>query len=349
MLSHDSGDTSAPLLDETIGQNLARTAATFVDREALVECQTGRRWSYGEFHLATRRIATALLERGIRPGDRVGIWSPNTAEWTLIQYATAEVGAILVTINPAYQSHELEYVLNQSSMCMVFAARSFKTSDYVDMLDAVRGRCDALREVVIIGSPAWDGIERTAVDGDALDHAVAPLRPGDPINIQYTSGTTGLSQGRHPDPHQHPQQRLLRRRGTRVHRRGPGVHTGALLPLLRHGDGKPGMHVARRRHGDTGPGFRPRGHAESRCGAAMHVTVWGADDVHRRAGAAQLRRIRPEQPANRHHGRLALSRTRDAQRHRTDAHERRRHLLRDDRNVAGVDPDPADRHPRPDG
>ena len=118
--------------------------------------QTGRRWRYAEFHLATRSMATALLERGIRPGDRVGIWSPNTAEWTLIQYATAQVGAILVTINPAYQSDELEYVLNQSSMCMVFAAPSFKTSDYVGMLDAVRGRCDALREVVIVGSPAWD-------------------------------------------------------------------------------------------------------------------------------------------------------------------------------------------------
>ena len=195
MLSHDSGDTSAPLLDDTIGQNLARTAATFVDREALVECQTGRRWRYGEFHLATRSMATALLERGIRPGDRVGIWSPNTAEWTLIQYATAQVGAILVTINPAYQSDELEYVLNQSSMCMVFAARSFKTSDYVGMLDAVRSRCDALREVVIVGSPAWDVIERTAVDDDALERAAAPLRPADPINIQYTSGTTGFPKG----------------------------------------------------------------------------------------------------------------------------------------------------------
>ena len=195
MLSYDSGDTTAPLLNETIGQNLARTATTYPEREALVDCATGRRWTYTDFHAATRRIASALLERGIGAGDRVGIWSPNTAEWTLIQYATAPVGAILVTINPAYQSDELEYVLNQSSICTVFAAPSFKTSDYAAMLDAVRGRCAALREVVIVGSEAWEQVEQTPVDEAALQRAAAPLRPADPINIQYTSGTTGFPKG----------------------------------------------------------------------------------------------------------------------------------------------------------
>jgi fatty-acyl-CoA synthase len=126
MLSHDSGVTSPPLLDETIGDNLAGTVAAFEDREALVECATGRRWTYGEFLDATRRIATALIERGTRPGDRIGIWSPNSAEWVMIQYATAQVGAILVNINPAYRADELAYVLNQSSMCTVIAAPSFK-------------------------------------------------------------------------------------------------------------------------------------------------------------------------------------------------------------------------------
>ena len=126
MLSYDSGANSPPLLDETIGDNLARTTATFPDREALVECATGRRWTYAEFFEATRRIATALIERGTKPGDRIGIWSPNCAEWAMIQYATAQVGAILVNINPAYRTDELEYVLNQSSMCTVFAAPSFK-------------------------------------------------------------------------------------------------------------------------------------------------------------------------------------------------------------------------------
>jgi fatty-acyl-CoA synthase len=195
MLSYDSGVTSPPLLDETIGGNLARTTATFPDREALVECATGRRWTYAELYEATRRIATALIERGTKPGDRIGIWSPNCAEWTMIQYATAQVGAILVNINPAYRTDELEYVLNQSSMCTVIAAPSFKDSDYASMLDNVRGRCPALSDVVVIGWEPWQQIADTAADAEALSRVQAGLRPSDPINIQYTSGTTGFPKG----------------------------------------------------------------------------------------------------------------------------------------------------------
>jgi fatty-acyl-CoA synthase len=195
MLSYDSGATSPPLLEETIGDNLAQTAATCPDREALVECETGRRWTYDAFHEATRRIATALIERGINPGDRIGMWSPNTAEWAMIQYATAQVGAILVNINPAYQTDELEYVLNQSSMCTVFAAPAFKSSDYAAMLDSVRGRCSALGEVVIVGTEPWQRIANTEIDVEALGTVQDTLRPGDPINIQYTSGTTGFPKG----------------------------------------------------------------------------------------------------------------------------------------------------------
>jgi fatty-acyl-CoA synthase len=194
-MSYDTGSTTAALLSETIGQNLARTVAAFPDREALVDCATGRRWTYEAFFAAANRIATALLERGITAGDRVGVWSPNTAEWTMVQYATAQVGAILVTINPAYAADELEYVLNQSSLCMVFAAPSFKTSDYVAMLDNVRPRCGALREVVIVGSAEWARIEGTTADDAALQNAQAGLDAADPINIQYTSGTTGFPKG----------------------------------------------------------------------------------------------------------------------------------------------------------
>ena len=164
MLSHDAGATSPPLLDETIGDNLARTTEAFGDREALVECATGRRWTYREFHEATRRIATALLDRGTKPGDRIGIWSPNSAEWTMIQYATAQVGAILVNINPAYRVDELEYALNKASMCTVFAAAEFKSSDYVAMLGNVRARCPALSDVIIVGWEPWQEIADTAVD-----------------------------------------------------------------------------------------------------------------------------------------------------------------------------------------
>jgi fatty-acyl-CoA synthase len=195
MLSYDAGATDPPLLDETIGANLAGTASRFSDREALVDCATGRRWTYAAFFEATRRIATALIERGVAQGDRIGIWAPNCAEWTLIQYATAQVGAILVNVNPAYRSDELEYVLNQSSMRTVFAAPEFKGSDYVAMLDGVRGRCPALDEVVVIGREPWQEIADTTADGDALARAGSRLTPRDPINIQYTSGTTGFPKG----------------------------------------------------------------------------------------------------------------------------------------------------------
>ncbi len=195
MLSHDAGATRPPLLDETIGDNLARTTEAFADHEALVECATGRRWTYREFHEATRRIATALLDRGTRPGDRIGIWSPNSAEWTMIQYATAQVGAILVNINPAYRVDELEYALNKASMCTVFAAAEFKSSDYVAMLGNVRGRCPALNDVIIVGWEPWQEIAGTAVDADALARVQSELSPSDPINIQYTSGTTGFPKG----------------------------------------------------------------------------------------------------------------------------------------------------------
>jgi fatty-acyl-CoA synthase len=195
VLSYDAGAASPPLLDETIGANLARTATAFPDREALVECRTGCRWTYGEFHEATRRIATALIERGIEPGDRIGIWSPNCAEWTMIQYATALVGAILVNINPAYQTAELEYALNHASMCTVFAAPEFKSADYVAMLESVRGHCPALNDVLVVGWEPWQEIAETPVDADALARVQARLNAHDPINIQYTSGTTGFPKG----------------------------------------------------------------------------------------------------------------------------------------------------------
>ncbi|WNG92783.1 AMP-binding protein [Mycobacterium sp. ITM-2016-00318] len=195
MLSYDAGVTTPPLLEQTIGDNLAATVASFPDREALVECATGRRWTYAAFFEATRRIASALIERGTKRGDRIGIWAPNCAEWTMIQYASAQVGAILVNINPAYRSDELEYVLNQSSMCTVFAAQEFKSSDYVSMLENVRGRCPALSDVIVIGWEPWQQIADTAVDADVLARVQDGLRPVDPINIQYTSGTTGFPKG----------------------------------------------------------------------------------------------------------------------------------------------------------
>ena len=193
--SYASGPGDVPLIGRTIGEDLERTTRGQPDHEALVDVPTGRRWTYGELDAAADAVATALLQRGIAKGDRVGIWSPNCAEWVFLQYATAKVGAVLVNINPAYRSHELEYVLNQAGIRMLVAAPSFKTSDYAAMIEEVRARCAALTDVVLLDGPDWDAMASTTVDRAGLDERAATLDVDDPINIQYTSGTTGFPKG----------------------------------------------------------------------------------------------------------------------------------------------------------
>jgi fatty-acyl-CoA synthase len=195
--SYASGISERPLLGDTIGDNLDRTAAVFADRDALVECATGRRWSYRELVADVDNLARGLLDAGLVKGDRVGIWSPNRAEWTLTQYATAKIGAVLVNINPAYRTHELEFVLNQAGVRVLVAAREFKTSDYAAMIDEVRPNCPALERVVLLGTPEWEtlALGPAGADPARLARAQAGLSPDDPINIQYTSGTTGFPKG----------------------------------------------------------------------------------------------------------------------------------------------------------
>jgi fatty-acyl-CoA synthase len=193
--SYASGTSDVPLLGDTIGDGLDRTAARRPDGEALVEVATGRRWTYAEFVAQVDALAFGLLGAGVRTGDRVGIWAPNVAEWVFVQYATAKIGAILVNINPAYRTHELEYVLNQAGVSVLVAARSFKTSDYAGMIEEVRPRCAVLRQVVLLGSAEWDALASASGDRDELARVQASLSPDDPINIQYTSGTTGFPKG----------------------------------------------------------------------------------------------------------------------------------------------------------
>jgi fatty-acyl-CoA synthase len=193
--SYASGTSDVPLLGDTIGDGLDRTAARRPDGEALVDVATGRRWTYAEFVAQVDALAFGLLGAGVRTGDRVGIWAPNVAEWVFVQYATAKIGAILVNINPAYRTHELEYVLNQAGASVLVAARSFKTSDYAAMIDEVRPRCAGLRQVVLVGSAEWDALASASGDRDELARVQASLSPDDPINIQYTSGTTGFPKG----------------------------------------------------------------------------------------------------------------------------------------------------------
>ncbi len=197
MLSYVSGTSDQPLLGETIDANLRRAVARFGDREAVIDMAAGRRLSYREVDAALDGVARGLLARGVAAGDRVGIWAPNCLEWFLVQYATARIGAILVNINPSYRTHELEYVLRQADIGTLVAAVAFKTSDYRGMIDEVRGGLAGLREVVYIGDPSWDALlaDGAGVTSEAVAQRSAQLCFDDPINIQYTSGTTGFPKG----------------------------------------------------------------------------------------------------------------------------------------------------------
>src|SRR5579864_5996169 len=148
--SYVHGASPVPLLGETIGENLRRTTERFPDNEALVVNHQNYRATYQELWDQTTQAARGLLARGIKKGDRVGIWSPNRAEWVVLQYATARIGAILVNINPAYRTSELRYALQQSGTSLLVLAQGFRTANYVAMLDEVRGECPELQQSLVI-------------------------------------------------------------------------------------------------------------------------------------------------------------------------------------------------------
>ena len=196
-LSYASGTSTVPLLGETIGANFERTAARFGDREALVSCHQELRYTYAELNAAVDDVARGLLARGLGIGDRVGIWSPNYAEWTIVQLATAKIGVILVNINPAYRTHELTYALNQSGCRLLIAAPSFKTSDYRTMVASVQEDLDMLEDTIFLFSDDWTQLieQGRTVSVERVSERSALLQFDDPINIQYTSGTTGFPKG----------------------------------------------------------------------------------------------------------------------------------------------------------
>ena len=268
-LSHATGPTDRLLLEMTIGDNFDHTATRFPDREAVVDLPTGRRWTYTALRAEVDALASVLIRTGMEAGDRIGIWAPNCAEWIIVQYAAAKVGAILVNLNPAYRTHEVEFALDQAGIRMVFALPSFRSSDYAAMLADVRPRTSALEHTVFFGTEQWASLleQGRQISPDALANRQATLSPNDPINIQYTSGTTGFPKG-----------------VTLSHRNilNNGYFVGellgytehdrvclpvAVLPLLRHGDGQSRRDHPRSLRRDPVAGIRirlqPCGHART--------------------------------------------------------------------------------------
>ena len=197
LLSSAVGELEPALLVETIGANFQRTVAAHPDREALVDVASGRRWTWAALDRDVDAVARGLLATGLQVGDRVGIWAPNCAEWTITQFATAKIGVILVNVNPAYRTHEFAYVVNQSGMRLLISATRHKTSDYRSMIEQTAGECPGLQRVVYLDTDDWAALvaQGRELPADAVARRMAGLSPNDPINIQYTSGTTGRPKG----------------------------------------------------------------------------------------------------------------------------------------------------------
>ena len=195
-LSYTNGASNIPLLGETIDENLRKTVAKFPNNDALISAHQHYRATYTEFYEQVTAVAKGLIALGVKSGDCVGIWSPNCYEWTLLQYATAKIGAIMVNINPAYRTSELIYVINQSGLAYIFSAIQFKTSHYKKMIEDAREFTDTLRKEVYWGE-SWEYFlaQGKKVSDEKLQAYEAKVQFDDPVNIQYTSGTTGNPKG----------------------------------------------------------------------------------------------------------------------------------------------------------
>ncbi len=193
--SYAAGATDVPLIEETIPINLAKTVAAYPQNIALIDAAAERQWTYEQFYGDVRRLATGLHRAGVVTGERVGIWALNRWEWPVVQYATAELGAILVNINPSYRQHELNYVLEQAGITTLISSEEIPTANYPRMIERAQQELGLLERIIIMNSESWDEVFDVEPDDAALDALQATLNNTDAINIQYTSGTTGFPKG----------------------------------------------------------------------------------------------------------------------------------------------------------
>ena len=271
-LSFVSGAGTKPLIYQTIGNALQVTAETYPEQEALVVCHQDVRWTYQELNRRVDDFAAGLIALGFEPGDRVGVWAPNCAEWVLTQFATARAGLILVNINPAYRTHELEYVLNKVSCKGLITANRFKSSDYIAMLQemapelnsAEPGRLSAprlphLKAVIRLGEEEtpgcynFDDIPARAgtVEKQQLGKLAAVLQPDDAINIQFTSGTTGSPKGATLTHFNILNNGYFVGEAMNITEQDRVCIPVTVLSLFRHGAGQPELYYPWRCHGHT--------------------------------------------------------------------------------------------------
>ena len=196
MYAYTHGASSVALLGETIDENLKKTVDKYADQEALICSHQNYRATYKEFYDQVVEVAKGLIALGVKRGERVGVWSPNCYQWTLLQYATAKLGVILVNINPAYRTSELIYVINQSGLSVMFSALQFKSSNYKKMMDDAREFTDTIRKA-IFWDESWEHFlkEGKQISDETLRKYEEKVQFDDPVNIQYTSGTTGNPKG----------------------------------------------------------------------------------------------------------------------------------------------------------
>jgi len=358
-----SGTSAQPLLYRTVDGVLKAAVEEGPDRAALIVPHQSVRFTFAQFDREVERVARGMLACGLEPGERIGIWAPNCTEWLLTMFAAARAGLVLVNINPAYRTTELEFALRLvGCRALVFAPR-FRGSDYTAMLhtlipelrDCSSGRlfCAAFPELRLLiqltaeplgGTLSFDDL---AIAGHDLDETVLASieaqQDADCIfNVQFTSGTTGTPKGAMLTHFNIVNNGFFVGEGMRL-----SADDRVCIPVpLYHCFGMVLGVLAAMTHGAAsvfpGEGFDALEVAD-RCRGAVHRPAWGADDVHRRTGASALPRVRSFIAAHRHHGRVALSDCGDAPRGRRDAHAAGDDLLRYDGDESRQLPKPARR------